>query len=219
MPASQAPPKQEKAQRVQRTGKERVMNWLKAYSIAFLAIIFLSFSMSYSYSQNIDPLPDSLISIPETLPNIDKGDVDIDPFIPIDPCLNADLVVSIDLADGSDTSVRSDSNYYMQTIAYPFSISGNQAGFIKMEYNRVDVNNVNGTEGIQYVTCKDTFYFTDAKITAFGERRNTTFGKYKGSGFITKIINNETNQITDVNISYNFNFVNRQTREICFYIQ
>ena len=194
------------------------MHWMKVFSVAIIVIATTLVAGSYSVSQDIDRLSDNFSSLSNKQQRIDPDQIDPDPVFPIDPCLGADVVASIKLSTTSDTSARDGNNFYIQSIAHPFSVSGKQIGYMKMEYNNINVSNVNGSEGIDFVTVDDTFYFTEANLTAFGKRVNNSYGKYKGNGSITKLINNENSNVSDVNISYKFNFVDRQEREICFYI-
>ena len=188
----------------------------KRIIVGFLILSSLCLFFKANNVHAIDPVIDPIIEIPKQLPSIDPDDIVIDPIIPIDPCLLSDLVINFDKNDASISALTSNSVSYSRNFGLPFLISGNDAGFMKIEYDRVTVNNSNGTDGIQFVTANDTFFFDNAGLTVFGKRRNTTYGIYSGSGVVIKIIDNSNNNVIEADVSYVFD---NENERVCFFIK
>jgi hypothetical protein len=136
----------------------------------------------------------------------------VNPF-PI-PFPEPDFSLTYDTSQITPSQNLNTSDSYIQTITMPFTLEGEDAGFLKIEYNRVNADYTNGTQAISFVTITDTFYLED--LIFYGKRRNKNSGFYSGKGLVQKIILESTNEVFDFNMSYYFN---KDDKKINFFIQ
>lgn len=166
--------------------------------IFLLSLVVLSFCMNPS-AMAISPIFDPVIEDPLLLePIIDPSDIWQNPPV-LDPCAFATFVLEYDTTNMSSSPEVSDDDSYVRSFAMPFTLNGEEAGFLKIEYDRITVG---GTNEIRFVTCHDTFYFNDG-LTAFGVRRHHEYGVFNGSGVITKVVTGG-NEIYDIEVTYIF---------------
>lgn len=173
--------------------------------IAILGLLSIT-TNAFAIQLVIDPAinPDLILK------PIDIGDIPFNPPV-LDPCLLATLTLTMDMANVSTSPATSDSDSYQKTYAMPILKDGTEVGFLKIEYDRL---NVSGDNGIQFVTAHDTFYFNDG-FTAFGMRRYYEYGVYNGTGVMTKVVDGDNN-VLDIDVSYTFDLDDEQ---VCVFVQ
>ncbi len=138
-------------------------------------------------------------------------------FMPLPPIIFPDFI--LDLDEDNQTRVNHDSggspSHWMSTVTMPFEFDGEEAGFLKFQYNRLRAKDTEGEWAIQFVTAEDTFFIGD-DIIIHGKRTNKETGEFRGAGTTTKIL--ISGWELEVNINYYF-AGDAGERKVLFFIQ
>ncbi len=171
---------------------------------ALLVLLVFSLGGSAVWGDTVEP-PDDLIVGPIKPP--------VGPFLPKDPCTFALLTLQLDRTNITSSEYLSDGDSFMRTYTYALLAEGETVGYLKVDYNRMQVS----TEGDDrnFITAEDTFYFTDSMVL-FGKRffdGPVAGSAYRGGGVIQNIMTTG-HEVLNLNLKYVFDY---EDEEVCFF--